>query len=81
MVTQTLVDYEALALKLARDPSALSSVKATLARNRNNHPLFDTARFTRHLESAYTKMWERYQRGDAPASFGIGGSSVSISPS
>jgi protein O-GlcNAc transferase len=81
MVTQTLADYEALALKLAHDPSMLSSVKATLARNRNNHPAFDTARFTRHLESAYTKMWERYQRGDAPASFGIGGPSISISPS
>ena len=34
-------------------------------------PLFDTDRFRRHVESAYTTMWERYQRGETPRSFAV----------
>jgi predicted O-linked N-acetylglucosamine transferase (SPINDLY family) len=33
--------------------------------------LFDTARFTRDLESAYATMWERHQSGLPPASFAV----------
>jgi hypothetical protein len=33
--------------------------------------LFDTARFTRHLEIAFTTMWKRHQKGDAPADFDV----------
>jgi protein O-GlcNAc transferase len=71
MVTESLADYEALALRLARDARALANLKAKLAKNRNTHPLFDTARFTRHLEAAYTIMCERVRRGDRPASFAV----------
>jgi len=66
MATPTLEEYEQFALKLARDADALSAVKTKLARNRTTYPLFDTARFCRHLESAYTTMWERAERGEAP---------------
>jgi predicted O-linked N-acetylglucosamine transferase (SPINDLY family) len=71
LVTKSLADYEALALRHAREPSALAALKAKLAKNRDTHPLFDTARFTRHLEAAYTAMWQRVQRGEAPASFAV----------
>jgi len=71
LITTSLEDYEALALKLAREPSLLASIKARLARNRDTHPLFDTARFTRHLEAAYTTMWQRYQNGAAPQAFAV----------
>ena len=40
----------------------LASLKVKLAANRNTHPLFDTARFTRNLEAVYVQMWERYRR-------------------
>jgi hypothetical protein len=33
--------------------------------------LFDTKRFTRHLERAYERMWERAERGEAPESFAV----------
>jgi protein O-GlcNAc transferase len=72
LITNSLVDYESLALSLARDPARLSTVKQRLAHNRRTHPLFDTARFTRHLEAAYTMMWERMQRGDPPRGFAVG---------
>ena len=71
LVTTSLDDYEALALKLAREPSFLAAIKTKLARNRDTHPLFDTARFTRHIEAAYSTMWQRYQRGEAPKAFAV----------
>jgi predicted O-linked N-acetylglucosamine transferase (SPINDLY family) len=71
LITSSPEDYEALALKLARDPDLLGSLRRKLARNRDIYPLFDTARFTRHLEAAYTVMWERAQRGEPPASFAV----------
>jgi predicted O-linked N-acetylglucosamine transferase (SPINDLY family) len=33
--------------------------------------LFDTALFTRRLESAYAMMYERYQSGQPPVSFTV----------
>ena len=67
LIAEDLEAYEGLALKLAREPEKLASVKATLSRNRGTEPLFDTKRFTRDIEAAYLAMWERHQRGEAPA--------------
>jgi predicted O-linked N-acetylglucosamine transferase (SPINDLY family) len=71
LVTSSLAEYEDLVLALARNPERLAEIKAKLARNRDTAPLFDVAQFARHLESAYTTMWERQQRGETPASFAV----------
>jgi protein O-GlcNAc transferase len=71
LITSSLDEYEALALKLAADPSTLERLRARLWSNRMTHPLFDTQRFTRDLETAYLKMWERYQCGAPPETFAI----------
>jgi protein O-GlcNAc transferase len=71
MIAGSLVEYEALALKLGRDPGAIAGLKADLAANRDTCALFDTERSTRVLEAAYTQMWERVQRGQAPAAFAV----------
>ncbi len=71
LIAGSLADYEGLALALARDPARLTALRAKLARNRDVFPLFDTARFTRHMEAAYTTMWERAQRGEPPQSFAV----------
>jgi protein O-GlcNAc transferase len=71
LITQSLEEYETLAVKLARHPDLLRSIKTSLARNRDTHPLFDTARLTRHIEAAYATMWERQQRGEPPAAFSV----------
>ena len=72
LIAPSLDAYERRARELAEDASALAAIKAKLARNRDTHPLFDTARITRHLEAAYTGMWERQQRGERPTSFAVG---------
>jgi protein O-GlcNAc transferase len=72
LVTESLSDYEALAIKIAGEPSLLATLKAKLARNRESFPLFDTARFTSNIEAAYTAMWDRYQRGEPPSNIALG---------
>jgi protein O-GlcNAc transferase len=71
LVTASLGEYEALALRLAREPGYLVAITAKLATNRGGCALFDTARTTRHLEAAYTAMWERACRGEPPADFAV----------
>jgi predicted O-linked N-acetylglucosamine transferase (SPINDLY family) len=71
LITSNLQDYEALALRLARDPDQLMEIKARLLDHRDTCALFDTTRFARHLEAAYTKMWETWRRGEMPRSFSV----------
>ena len=71
LVTETLADYEARALTLAREPQRLQILREKLAANRATAPLFDTAATTRALEAAYRTMWETHQRGEAPRGFAI----------
>jgi predicted O-linked N-acetylglucosamine transferase (SPINDLY family) len=73
MVTHSLAEYETRALGLARNPAHLAEVKSKLLRHRKTHPLFDTVRFTRHLETAYTRMVERQRGGEPPIPFAIEG--------
>ena len=71
LVTSSLSEYGELALALARDPERLRAIKAKLVRNRDIEPLFDTARFTGNLETAYSMMWERSQECKPPESFSV----------
>jgi len=61
LITNTQEDYEALALELATHPHKLADIKLKLAKSRLTTPLFDTPLFTKNLESAYIKMYEKYQ--------------------
>jgi len=67
MVTHSLVDYEALAIRLAKQPNELHATRQKLFQNRLTMPLFDTPRFVRHLEIAFKKMWGIYVSGDSPS--------------
>jgi predicted O-linked N-acetylglucosamine transferase (SPINDLY family) len=60
LITRTSDEYEQLALELATDRHKLFHIKKRLADNRLKYPLFDTELFTKHIESAYQKMWERH---------------------
>src|SRR6266513_3118168 len=71
LITHGLEEYEALALKLARDEQFFKGLRARLERNRLSAPLFHPDRFRRHIESAYVTMWEHRQRGDKPRAFAV----------
>jgi len=71
LVAASLQDYERITLRLATDRAAIEAVKVKLAQNRATCALFDTARFRRHIESAYQTMWQRHQAGEPPASFAV----------
>jgi len=71
LVTDTLADYEALALRLARDRELLGSVRARLQSNRLTAPRFDSRLLTQHIEAAFETMWRRYQTGEPPSAFDV----------
>ncbi len=60
-----------LAIELAHDPEKLAAVKQKLARNRFIAPLYDTDRFARHLERAFTMMAERFWQKLPPAQIDV----------
>ena len=66
LITHSLEEYELLAIKLATDPAELKKIKAKLADNRMTMPLFNTALFCHHLESAYSKVYDRHLNGLTP---------------
>jgi predicted O-linked N-acetylglucosamine transferase (SPINDLY family) len=71
LIADSAQSYEAIALHLASDKAEYAALKAKLERNRTSSVLFDTARFTRHLEAAYATMYEHHQRGGEPRPFRV----------
>jgi len=71
LVTHSLADYEAMALQLALDPDRLRAIRGKLQANRLTTALFDSRRFTRHLESAFETMWRMRLAGESPRGFAV----------
>jgi len=71
LVTNSLEEYETLALRLATDGSLRHRLRERLEANRLTYPLFDAERFRQQIETAYQTMWGIWQRGERPRSFGI----------
>jgi predicted O-linked N-acetylglucosamine transferase (SPINDLY family) len=71
LVAEDMPGYEKLAVDLAQDPFLLSALRQKLKANRRTTPLFNTARFARHIETAYRTMREISQAGQPPRSFAV----------
>jgi len=71
LITRSLDEYEALALKLATAPALIAAIRQKLDRNRDTCPLFDTDRLRRDIERAYVTMWDIARRGEPPRSFAV----------
>lgn len=63
--------YEREAVALLGDADRMARLRAHLENRRARLALFDTARFTRHLEDALEGMWARYHDGRAPGAFDV----------
>ncbi|MGB6355415.1 MAG: tetratricopeptide repeat protein [Steroidobacteraceae bacterium] len=66
LVTSTQAQYEQLAVELCSSPQRLAQIAAKVRDNRLTSSLFDTPRFARNLESAYTAIHDRYGAGLPP---------------
>ncbi len=71
LITETQADFEALAVRLATDAKALEKVKDRLAKNKTTCALFDTDLFRKHIEVAYSRMWQAWLAGEKPAAFTV----------
>jgi predicted O-linked N-acetylglucosamine transferase (SPINDLY family) len=71
LVAGTLAEYEALALRLAREPPLLARLRARLRERAASAALFDGDQCRRQLEAAYREMWRQHRRGEAPRSFRV----------
>ena len=66
LITTSQEQYEAKAIELAFNKEKLKAIKRKLERNKLNTPLFDTLKFTNHIEAAYVQMYERYHSDLSP---------------
>jgi predicted O-linked N-acetylglucosamine transferase (SPINDLY family) len=66
LITATESEFEELAVELAHNPQRLQALRQHLQLNRLTAPLFDCQTYTRHLESAYSAIYERYHAGLPP---------------
>jgi protein O-GlcNAc transferase len=71
LIANSLQEYEALALALARDTASFAAIKRKLVTHRDTFPLFNAVGFTRNLEAAFTEMWRRHENGELPESFTV----------
>jgi len=71
LVTESLAEYEALTQKLATDPALLQGLRKRLVQHRSDAPLFDTDRFRRQIEAAYSQMWKIRKDGGEPKPFAV----------
>lgn len=76
LVTETASAYEQLAVELAHHPQRLHALRQRLQHNRLTCPLFDCETYTRHIEAAYSAIYERHHAGLPPEHVRIPGPSA-----
>jgi predicted O-linked N-acetylglucosamine transferase (SPINDLY family) len=59
LITDSPEAFEATAVALGQDPQRLQALKERLRRDMPHSPLYDPARFTRNLETALQRMFDR----------------------
>ena len=71
LITTSLEEYQAMALRLARNADVLAGLRARLQLNRQTSPLFDARQFARNVEKAYVAMSEICVAGEKPRAFAV----------
>ena len=66
LITRSELDYERLAIELAKNPDKLNRMKQKLLKNKKSMPLFNTELFTRHLENGYEQAYQKSLKGENP---------------
>ncbi|MBM3488757.1 MAG: hypothetical protein FJX67_19355 [Alphaproteobacteria bacterium] len=71
LVTGSLDDYCARAIRLAQSPPARAAIRQQLMTTRGRVPLFDSARYVRNLERTFRQIWRRACDGLAPVAIDV----------
>ena len=71
LITESRADYEKLAIELAFHPTKLATIRAKLIANRDKHPLFDTVRYAKNLETAFETIIRLANDKKPPESFTV----------
>lgn len=66
LITHSQKEYEGLAISLASDPKKLQPISYKLQASKLTYPLFDTQRFTKNMEVAFTQIWQKHQKNLLP---------------
>jgi predicted O-linked N-acetylglucosamine transferase (SPINDLY family) len=66
LITTSQEQYEATAIELATNQEKLQAIKNKLEHNKLITALFDSPLFTKHIEAAFTQMYERYKANLPP---------------
>jgi predicted O-linked N-acetylglucosamine transferase (SPINDLY family) len=66
LITSSQEQYEAKAIELATSHKKLKAIKDKLESNRLTTPLFDTPRFTKHIEAGFKEIYQLYQANLPP---------------
>ena len=62
LITETLADYEKLAVHLGRTPARVASYKRYLAEQGRSSPLFDLPLLVRDIEDAFERLALQHRR-------------------
>lgn len=61
LITNSISDYQALAIKLGIDTKELRRIKNKLRKNINSFPLFDTKLYTKNIELLYSNVVNQHK--------------------
>lgn len=78
MIVESESAYVERAVGLARDPAQLAELRQHLLAQRQCLPLFDAARFARHLEDAFMHIYAHSQNGLPPEHVRIAARQVAV---
>jgi predicted O-linked N-acetylglucosamine transferase (SPINDLY family) len=72
LIAPDLDGYKDMIIDLAMNTERLERLKEKVAEARDIHPLFDIDGYVRHMEKAYTFMWDLFLQNRTPETFGVG---------
>ena len=78
LITTNLEAYTSLAIELAITREKIAHAKRKLIDNKSVAPLFNTRLFTKHIEAAYTAIYDRYLAGLPPATIRVSSGAPSV---
>ncbi len=65
LITTSIDKYQNLAIKLAKNPKLLKSLKNSLTKNNKTNPFFNSKVMTKSLEDIYQDIWQTYTKSSS----------------